>query len=123
MRIHLKLLVPVLAVNMNLGLKDELDHCWLKAPSLALISAKFNRLSWRWKRDPSPAQASAVFPALLQLLPIHPHPLPPLILSSQYKRNLFIFLDHPDLLLAHSAACHHRGILGRAIRHESSLAA
>ena len=28
LRTHLKLLVAVLAVDMNLGLKDELDHCW-----------------------------------------------------------------------------------------------
>ena len=75
------------------------------------------------EEGPSPDQASAVFPALLfKLLPIHPDPLPSLIPSSQFKKNLFIFLDHPDLLLAHSAACHHRGILSRVIRHGSSLA-
>merc|ERR1719400_1205913 len=34
------------------------------------------------------------------------------VLAVDMNLGLFIYLDHPDLLLAHSAACHHRGILG-----------
>merc|ERR1719394_185087 len=34
------------------------------------------------------------------------------VLAVNMNLGLFIFLDHPDLLLTYSAACHHRGILG-----------
>ena len=84
--LYLKLLPRVLAVHMDLGLKEGLVHLFIPFSSISLN-----------------LPLSSLLPLSLLFAPsMSFNPMP---------SYLLVFLDHADLLLADRATGHHRSIL------------